>query len=168
MSLNTDPKRSFGFSSDRCVDGLRLGFDLHPMAIPVTRMRAAPSSSPQTTQRPAPALVTAKLAPSPEPWWVLPGQYPLGEHGRCRDWTAHPFPYARHIDELRKLWRKLTLPEQTGARMAIEGAGKALSAIGARWPADGAPGVAEADAILCRVRAALQAAGIDAAAMKRL
>ncbi|MFN9812452.1 MAG: hypothetical protein ACK6CU_22785 [Deltaproteobacteria bacterium] len=41
---------------------------------------------------------------------------------------AHPFPYARHIDELRKLWRKLTLADQTGARMAIEAPGKALSA----------------------------------------
>jgi len=52
--------------------------------------------------------------------------------------------------------------------MAIEGAGKALSAIGAAWPAAGAAGVAEADAILGRIRTALQAAGVDAAALKRL
>ena len=103
-----------------------------------------------------------------EPWWVVPGQFPLAEHSRCRDWTKYVFPYNRHIDELRKLWRKLTLAEQTGARMAIEGAGKALSAIGAAWPAAGADGVAEADAILGRLRTALHAAGVDAAALKRL
>jgi hypothetical protein len=137
-------------------------------AISATRMRAGDGASLAVTNAGAGRCVVCGDELGAEPWWVLPGQYPLGEHGRCRDWTAHPFPYTRHIDELRKLWRKLTLAEQTGARMVIEGAGKALSAIGATWPAAGAAGVAEADAIIGRVRTAIQAAGIDAAALKRL
>lgn len=103
-----------------------------------------------------------------EPWWVVPGQFPLAEHSRCRDWTKYAFPYNRHIDELRKLWRKLGDPSQVGARMAIEGAGKALGAISADWPASGAAGVIEAEAIVVRVRSALQAAGVDAALVHRL
>lgn len=78
---------------------------------------------------------------------------------------AHPLPFARHVNDRRKLWRKHTLAEQTGARMAIEGAGTALSAIGAAWPAAGVAGV---DAILGRLRRALRAAGVDADGLKRL
>ncbi len=103
-----------------------------------------------------------------EPWWVVPGQFPLAEHSRCRDWKKHAFPYNRHIDELRKLWRKLSDPSQVGARMVIEAAGKALGGISADWPAGGASGVSEAELIVARVRASLQAGGVDASLLQRL
>ncbi len=103
-----------------------------------------------------------------EPWWVVPGQFPLAEHSRCRDWTQYAFPYNRHIDELRKLWRKLGDPTHVGARMLIESAGKALGAISAEWPASGAGGVSEAELIVARVRASLQSAGVDASLLHRL
>jgi hypothetical protein len=94
------------------------------------------------------------------------GQYPLAEHARCRDWSKEPFPFARHLEQLLRLHRRVG--ENIPARLAIEEAGRALRKLEQDWPQAGLPAVNEGMAQVSAVRTKLGAAGVDAALIARL
>ncbi len=90
-----------------------------------------------------------------EPWWVT--EYPNGEHTRCRDWTGRPFPFARQLDLMRKLWPGVEGP----ARTCLHSAGARLAQLQQGWPAGGAGAVLTALETLRALRLALAQAGVD-------
>lgn len=97
-----------------------------------------------------------------ERWWVIPGQYPRGEHERCRDWNAYPFPFDRQLDELRKIFRKVAGQDGlTTGRLVTEAAGRELRALEVRWPREALAVLDEGRRVVGRAKNELAAAGVD-------
>jgi hypothetical protein len=97
-----------------------------------------------------------------ERWWVIPGQFPLGEHERCRDWSRYPFPFDRQLGELRKVYRRLgEAAGAAGARVLVETAGRELRDLERRWPRDALVVLDEGRMVIARVKNALTGAGVD-------
>lgn len=63
-----------------------------------------------------------------EPYWCV--AYPRAAHGRCLDWSERPFPFARHLQVLRRAWRETT---HARARREIARAGAFLAALERRF-----------------------------------
>ena len=66
-----------------------------------------------------------------EPWWMVEPP-DRGEHERCRDWTRHAFPFARELNSLRGIARRITALQREVFRV-----GRPLAAVERRWPDSG-------------------------------
>jgi len=104
-----------------------------------------------------------------ERWWVIPGEYPRGEHERCRDWSAYPFPFERQLDELRKIYRRVAGQAGLAAgRLVTEAAGRELRGLEARWPHEALAILDEGRRVVGRAKNELAAAGVDPKVIARL
>jgi len=99
-----------------------------------------------------------------EPWWVIPGRYPEGEHERCRDWSRYPFPLERQLYEVTKLGARLEGPPAA----ALARVRRRLSAMRTAWPEGGGGVVREGTLLVAAVKSELSAAGVEAKAIARL
>ncbi len=96
-------------------------------------------------------------------WFVT--LHPKGVHTSCRDWTNHPFPFLRHMDELAKIGRK----NETSPRakdLCIR-ATRALAAHRRTWPGGGGASVEACLKITSAVKGALRQAGVEAKPLSR-
>lgn len=101
-----------------------------------------------------------------EQWWVT--QYPHGVHTRCRDWRAVPFPFARHLELLRKMRYSSSTEGAGDARRMLDAAEAWLRRMDRAWPRPGGDGVVVASRMLRRLRARLAEEGVDARLLNQL
>jgi hypothetical protein len=80
--------------------------------------------------------------------------YPDGEHLRCRDWSAHPWPYDSLLRQLRTRYRALRQAQEI-----IEALGRWLAERRRRWPEGAADTVLEVQRRIDALRKALDRAG---------
>ena len=71
-----------------------------------------------------------------EPWWMVEPP-DKAEHERCRDWARHAFPFARQLNSLRGVARRIAALQREVFRV-----GRLLAALERRWP-DGGLSVVE-------------------------
>ncbi len=96
-------------------------------------------------------------------WWVT--KFPQGEHGRCRDWTRHPFPFQRQRDVLDRLARRVQ--REDGAKIA-RAAVRALDAQRREWPAGGWRAVEACMQTTATARTRLAALGVEAKLLSKI
>jgi hypothetical protein len=90
-----------------------------------------------------------------EQWWVV--DYPEGVHTRCRDWSAVPYPYQRHIDLLGRMAKAL----EGEPRELTMKARAWLTSQRSTWPAAGAEGVVRSSSLISRLRHRLSHSAVE-------
>jgi len=90
-----------------------------------------------------------------EQWWVT--RYPQGVHTRCREWSEVAFPYARHLQLLRRLRASL----EGEAHELVSLADDWMRGMERGWPKPGADGVIKGALLLRRLRTRLAALEVE-------